>query len=252
MPTITRDGVTLRYEDTGAGVAVLLTHGFGASAEMWDEQVAAFADRFRLIRWDMRGHGLTQGPQEPAAYSQPETVADMVAILDHLGLEQAVIGGHSLGGFMSLAFHARHPGRVKALYLQGCGPGYRSERSRAAWNERAERRARTLEEGGLAALGGASEVGKSQQGSAQGLAHAARGILSQVDAQAIDSLPGIAVPTLIVIGDGDTPYLTGAEYMGQRIPHAKHVVVPDAGHGVNIDQPVVVNRLLDEFLTGVT
>ena len=251
MATLTRDGVTLRYEDIGEGPPILLTHGFGASADMWDGQVAVFADRFRLICWDMRGHGLTEGPQDPALYSQSETVADMAAILDHLGLERAIIGGHSLGGFMSLAFNAVHPGRVTALYLQGCGPGYRSDRSRAAWNERAENRAQTLEEGGLAALGGGAEVGESKQRSAQGLANAARGILSQVDAQVIDSLPGIAVPTLIVIGDGDTPYLTGAQYMGERIPNARHVVVSNAGHGVNIEQPETVNRLLDEFLSGL-
>ena len=144
MATLTRDGVTLRYEDIGEGPPILLTHGFGASADMWDGQVSVFADRFRLICWDMRGHGLTEGPQDPAQYSQSETVADMAAILDHLGLERAIIGGHSLGGFMSLAFNAVHPGRVTALYLQGCGPGYRSDRSRAAWNERAENRAQTL------------------------------------------------------------------------------------------------------------
>lgn len=103
----------------------------------------------------------------------------------------------------------------------------------------------------MAALGGGAEVGESKQRSAQGLANAARGILSQVDAQVIDSLPGIAVPTLIVIGDGDTPYLTGAQYMGERIPNARHVVVSNAGHGVNIEQPERVNRLLDEFLSGL-
>jgi pimeloyl-ACP methyl ester carboxylesterase len=172
----------------------------------------------------------------------------MRALLDHLEVRKAVIAGHSLGGFMSLAFHVRYPERVKALVLQGCGPGYRSDVSRAAWNERAENRARSLEEGGLAVLGGGSEVGISIQASAGGLALAARGILSQVDARVIDSLPSIAVPVLIIVGDGDTNYLNGSNYMASRIPDAVDVVVPGAGHGVNVDQPEAVNEALGQFL----
>ncbi|MFT5392937.1 MAG: pimeloyl-ACP methyl ester carboxylesterase [Gammaproteobacteria bacterium] len=251
MSQIVRGGVRIRYEDIGTGTPVLLTHGFGASVEMWAGQVSAFADRFRFICWDMRGHGESDAPAQAACYSQAETVADMTAILDHLGIDQAVIGGHSLGGFMSLAFNVAHTSRVKALILQGCGPGYRSDTARHTWNERAENRAQTLERGGLDALGGGAEVTVSKQGTAQGLAHAARGILSQIDASVIDSLPGIGVPTLVVIGDGDTPYLTGSKYMSDRIPGVRSVVVPGAGHGVNVEKPEVVNPLFEQFLSAL-
>ena len=249
MPHLNRNNVRLYFENSGgSGVPILLSHGFGASTDMWRGQVEALGDGYRLIRWDMRGHGQTVCPEEPSEYSQDHTVEDMRALLDHLEVREAVIAGHSLGGFMSLAFHVRYPERVKALVLQGCGPGYRSDVSRAAWNERAENRARSLEEGGLAALGGSSEVGISIQASARGLALAARGILSQVDARVIDSLPSIAVPVLIIVGDGDTNYLNGSNYMASRIPDAIDVVVPDAGHGVNVDQPEAVNDALGQFL----
>jgi pimeloyl-ACP methyl ester carboxylesterase len=175
----------------------------------------------------------------------------MLGLLDHLNIEQAVIAGHSLGGFMSLAFHVSHPDRVKELILQGLWPSYRRAESRMTWNERAENRARTLEEGGLAALGGGSEVAMSTQLSARGLALAARGILSQVDARVIDSLPGIAVPVLVVIGDGDTHFLNGSAYMADRIPGAVHVVVPEAGHGVNVDRPEAVNAAFGKFLSSL-
>jgi pimeloyl-ACP methyl ester carboxylesterase len=99
----------------------------------------------------------------------------MCALLDHLHLEQAVIAGHSLGGFMALAFHGAYPQRVKALILQGCGPGYRNTEARASWNARAEQRARTLETQGLSALGGGSEVRISTQRSALGLAQSRTG-----------------------------------------------------------------------------
>jgi pimeloyl-ACP methyl ester carboxylesterase len=88
----------------------------------------------------------------------------------------------------------------------------------------------------------------STQRSAAGLANAARGILSQVDSRVIDCLPTIRVPVLIVIGDGDTAYLGGSEYMAKKIPNVTEVVVADAGHGVNIDQPEAVNAAFASFL----
>jgi len=248
MAYLERGLARLYYEDDGTGLPVLLTHGFGASTGMWAGQVEKFSGRYRLIRWDMRGHGNTECPEDLSHYSQALTVEDMRALMDHLGIDKAVIGGHSLGGFMSLAFNVGYPERVKALFLQGCGPGYRRDEPREAWNKRAENRARTLEEGGLAALGGGAEVGKSVQQSAVSLAQAARGILSQVDSRVIDSLPGIAVPTLVIVGDEDKPYLDGARYMGDRIPGATSIVVPGAGHGVNIEQPDIVNEALETFL----
>src|SRR5262249_57963821 len=103
-----------------------------ASTAMWQTQVEALSPRYRLITWDMRGHGGTECPPDQSRFSQSETVADMAALLEHLGIERAVIGGHSLGGFMSLAVHVTPPTPVPALYLQGCCPGYRSPGSKAA------------------------------------------------------------------------------------------------------------------------
>lgn len=248
MPYLTRDSVRLYYEDHGKGVALLLSHGFGASTDMWRGQVEAFQASYRLVPWDMRGHGNSASPEDQVLYSHQHTVEDMRALLDHLQIEQAVIVGHSLGGFMSLAFHVAYPQRVKALILQGCGPGYRNADTRATWNARAEQRARTLETQGLAALGGGAEVRVSTQRSALGLAKAARGILAQVDARVIDSLPHIRVPTLIIVGEGDTPFVTGAHYMATRIPQATEVVVQNAGHGANVEQPAVVNEAIRQFL----
>lgn len=248
MPYLTRDGIRLYYEDHGQGLPVLLSHGFGASTGMWRGQIEALQRSYRLIPWDMRGHGESESPDEQALYSHQHTVDDMRAILDHLHLEQAVIAGHSLGGFMSLAFQVAYPQRVKALILQGCGPGYRNAEARATWNARAEQRARTLETQGLSALGGGSEVRISTQRSALGLAKAARGILAQVDARVIDSLPRIRVPTLIIVGEDDKLFLNGSHYMASRIAHATEVVVKNAAHGANVDQPAVVNQALQTFL----
>jgi pimeloyl-ACP methyl ester carboxylesterase len=149
---------------------------------------------------------------------------------------------------MSLAFYVHYPQRVQALILQGCGPGYRNPEARMAWNARAEERAYRLETQGLALLGGGAEVRHSVQRSTLGLARAARGILTQQDAQVIDSLPHITVPTLIMIGENDTPFVHGAHYMASRIPKVTHVVVKNARHGANVEQPDVVNDAMRQFL----
>ncbi len=215
---------------------------------MWQPQIEVFKQRYRLIPWDMRGHGESDCPEDPALYSQDHTVEDMRALLDHLQIDQAVIAGHSLGGFMSLAFHVAYPERIRALLLQGCGPGYRKAEARTAWNEQTEKRARTIEENGLSIIRGGAEVGLSKHRSAAGLANAARGILSQVDARVIDNLPQITVPTLIITGDGDKPYLTGIDYMAGKIAHADKLIIANAGHGANVEQAEVFNGAMETFL----
>ncbi len=248
MPYLLRDGVRLYYEDHGHGMPILLTHGFAASSRMWQGQVTAFQDTYRLICWDMRGHGASDSPEEQTLYSHAHTIEDMRALLDHLGVTQAVIAGHSLGGFLSLAFAIQHPTRAGALILQGCGPGYRNPEAREAWNARTEQRAQALEAKGFEAIGGSSEVRLSHHRSAAGLAKAARGILRQVDARVIDGLPQITVPVLLIVGEGDTPYLNGMNYMARRLPQADLVVIPPAGHGANVDQPEIFNKAVQQFL----
>lgn len=251
MPTIERDGVTIYYEDHGQGEPVLLTHGYSATSQMWKGQVEAFAGRYRITTWDMRGHGQTDSPDDLALYSEAATVEDMAAILDHLGIEKAVIGGLSLGGYMSMAFNVAHPEKVRALMLIDTGPGYKKDEPRAAWNETAYKRAENLEQNGLAALGSGSEVRIAMHRGADGLAKAARGMLTQFDSRIIESLPNITLPTLVLAGANDTPFLGATDYMANKIPGASKAIVPDAGHASNIDQPAAFNAAVGDFLAGL-
>jgi pimeloyl-ACP methyl ester carboxylesterase len=249
MATLNRDGVELYYEAHGEGPVILLTHGYSATSQMWQGQVAPLSRKHRLVLWDMRGHGRSDYPADQAAYSEAATVDDMAALLDAVGAKDAIIGGLSLGGYMSLAFNVRHPDRVRALLIIDTGPGFRKDDARAAWNERALATARGFEAEGLARLKALSkERATSAHRSADGLAHAARGMLAQRDARVIDSLPGIAVPTLIVVGAEDTPFLAASDYMAAKIPNARKVVVPAAGHAVNLDQPDAFNEAVGHFL----
>ena len=134
MSTIERDGVEVYYEAQGEGPVILLSHGYGATAQMWAGQLAPLSEHYRVIAWDMRGHGQTASPEDPGCYSEAETVADMAAILDAEGADDAIIGGLSLGGYMSLAFNLVHPERTRALMLFDTGPGYNNPRGREGWN----------------------------------------------------------------------------------------------------------------------
>ena len=251
MPAINRDGVEIHYETHGEGAPLLLSHGYGATCRMWDGQVAALVGRYRVVTWDMRGHGLSGDPADTALYSHALTVGDLAAVLDACGIERAVIGGLSLGGVMSLAFHLAHPRRLRALILCDTGPGFRNPDARAAWNERALARATELEKHGLNAFRGGGETRLGTHRSARGLAGAARGMLTQHDASLIDSLPAIRVPTLVVVGSADKNFLGAADYMTAKIPGAREVVIDGAGHAANLDRPAAFNQAVGAFLDGL-
>jgi len=250
VPTLDRDGVQIAYDvvpGPAEATPLLLTHGYGASQAMWRPNLATLAATRTVVTWDMRGHGQTDSPQDPQLYSHEHTVDDMVAVLDACDIPVAAVGGLSLGGFMSLDFRRAHPGRVRCLLLFDTGPGFSKEESRQAWNDYARRTADRLERDGTAALSTSPEVAWVTA-DVTGLAHAARGMLTQHDASVITSLRDITVPTLILVGAGDTKFLAAADYMANAICHAEKVVVPDAGHAANIDQPGAFNDAVTGFL----
>ncbi|MCA1514995.1 alpha/beta fold hydrolase [Bradyrhizobium sp. NBAIM01] len=238
MPEINRDGVNIYYEVHGNGPPLLLTHGYSSTSAMWHGQIDALAKDHTLILWDMRGHGQSDYPDDASAYSEDLTVGDMATILDAVGAKRAIIGGLSLGGYMSLAFYRAHPERARALLIIDTGPGFRKDDAREAWNARALATADRLDREGLEVLKAATrERATASHRNASGLALAARGMLTQRDARVMELLPEIKVPSLIVVGADDTPFLAASDYMAAKIPGAQKVVIPAAGHAVNIDQP---------------
>jgi pimeloyl-ACP methyl ester carboxylesterase len=212
--------VRLHRETHGSGPALLLTHGFGESARMWDANIPALAERHQVIAWDIRGHGRSEAPDDPAQYTHELALGDMERVLE--GTSDAVLCGMSLGGYLSLAYRLRHPERVRALILVDTGPGYRRDDERDDWNAYAERTA------------GDRPVGN---------------LLRQHDGSVIESLPEIDVPTLVVVGSEDAPFLRAADYMAAKIPNARKLVIEGAGHEANMHQPEIFNRAVLEFLS---
>jgi pimeloyl-ACP methyl ester carboxylesterase len=253
MPVLDRPTGNVSYEVSGSGrPAVLLSHGFAATSAMFAANVPAIAADHEVITWDLRGHGHSDSPADPDSYSAAAALADMAALLTSRGLDRAVLGGHSLGGYLSLDFALTYPERVAALVLIDTGPGFRNDAARDGWNGRAERTASRLAERGLDALGSGAELHASEHRDACGLVLAARHTLTQRDSHVLDGLPSIAVPTLVIVGSDDAPFLGAAEYMTTKIPLARKAVIPGAGHAPNVDRPDLFDAALRGFLAEIT
>lgn len=244
MAELTRDGVRIHWErhGPGTGLPVLLSHGFGETSAMWQPNLPALAAGRPVLSWDMRGHGQSDSPADPAAYTQAACLQDMAAILDAAGAARAVLGGLSLGGYLSLAFWREFPDRVAALMLFDTGPGFRKDEAREQWNERALATAARYDRDGL------SGDLAARHASASGLALAARGMLTQHDASVMDTLPAVDVPVLVLVGSRDRAFLGAADYMAAKIADATHVVIPDAGHLSNVHQPGLFDQAVLAFL----
>lgn len=250
MPTLDRDGVRICYDVHDGrrdATPLLLSHGYGASRAMWRPNIDALAATRSVVTWDMRGHGDSDSPADQSAYSHTLTVRDMLAILDTCGIQQAAVGGLSLGGYVSLEFCRSHPDRVRCLLLFDTGPGFKNDAARQRWNDYAHGVASRLETDGVSALSTSAEVARDAADVA-GLARAARGMLAQENADVIRSLPDVKVPTLVLVGADDTNFLAAADYMASTVPNAEKVVVPAAGHAANIDQPQAFNDAVISFL----
>jgi pimeloyl-ACP methyl ester carboxylesterase len=202
---------------------LLLTHGYGQSGRMWEANVPALERDRLLITWDMPGHGESEAPEDAAAYTHEACLATIGSLLDAAGGERAVLGGQSLGGFLSLAFALAHPDRVAGLVLVDTGPGFRDDEARERWNDGARERS-------------------------DGPVH---GLLLQHDRTVFDGLGEISVPTLIVVGSEDALFLAASEVMERRIPGAQRLVLEGAGHMANADAPNEFNTAVSEFLEGL-
>ena len=214
------------------GPLVVLTHGWGDTGATWEHQVGPLADRARVVTWDLLGHGRSDAPEDPAAYSHERALRDLE---DIVGDERAVLIGHSFGGQLSLSFTLRHPDRVAALGLVATGPGYRDPAGRQAWNDRIEKTARAEEAKGNLAR-----------------AHSIRGFVTQHDSEIMDGAPRITQPTTVIVGAKDTTFLAAADWFERKLGHATKVIVPDAGHAVFRHQPETVNRALIALVDAAT
>jgi pimeloyl-ACP methyl ester carboxylesterase len=261
------DGVNLYAEANGSGIPVAFSCALCTTHENWRPQVVPLvAAGARVLLWDYRGHGRSDAPADPDAYSLERVVDDLGRVLDWAAPgEPVVLGGLSFGGLASLHFALRHPERVRGLLLIDSGPGFKNPEAQANWTRATERLALFIEKRGLGAFvekAGATTVGlrpelpaartAAEAIAAQdpaGLAHFARRVAA-IAPPVIDELPSIDVPALVIVGEKDEPYLRAADVMAAKLPRAEKVTVPGAGHIVNIEAREAFETAVIAFLKG--
>ena len=254
MPRVFINGVNLHYEEHGQGFPLLLLHGFAGATRIWQPQVEALSRVCRFVTYDMRGHGQSDVPHDASAYSVETVIEDQFQLLLQLGASRAVVGGLSMGGYLTLEYALRHPETVKGLIVIGAGPGFRNPERRQEWNDSRASLAETMERGGMEAFINSPEAASVHYSPPEvlrqmdpiGLANVCRYVMTEPNV--VDRVPEIQAPALLLVGEKDEAFIRGIDYLEARLPNARKVVVPGARHGCNLDNPQVFNDAVLSFL----
>ena len=265
------DGVKLYYEEVGAGLPIVLVHEFADDVRGWAAQVKFFARRYRTIAFNARGYPPSDVPEDAERYSQARAAEDIKAVLDHLRLPRAHVVGLSMGGYATLHFGLKDPDRALSLTVAGAGYGSGSA-DRATFHRDTEHVIAQFEQGGMEKVAEFYTRGPTRvqflakdpvgwkefyerfaSGSARGHANTMRGVQRRRPSifELERELERLEVPTLIMTGDEDEPCLEPALFMKRKIPTAGLVVIPNAGHAINLEEPDLFNRAVLDFLTAV-
>lgn len=257
---VTTNGVELHVADLGHGPPLLLLHAFPLHGAMWHAQVDALQQHYRLVVPDVRGFG--GSPLPPRSYSLDEVAADMLGLLDALGIEQATVAGLSMGGYVALAMFRRAPERFRALVLADTRAAADSEETQVARRAAAY----TARQQGVAPVVDAllpRVLGASTQRSKAAVVAGVRQLMGEASPEALaraqeamaaraDSLPllaSIAVPTLVLVGEEDvTTPPEEARAMAEAIAGAEVVEIAGAGHLSSLEQPEAFTAALRSFL----
>lgn len=259
-----REGLTLAYDDFGTGPAVVLVHGFPLNRQMWRPQAMALtAAGFRLIAPDLRGFGESEAGA--GAYSMDTFADDVVALLDHLDVRKAVIGGMSMGGYVLLNLLARHPERVAAPCFIVTRSGADDEigkAKRAAMAEEVKKLGPQVAADVFAKVLFAEESLRSkpelvaqvaawmQQANPGGLSGGLWAMRDRPDSTPL--LSQLETPAL-VIGAAEDRAMARENFdiFVDQLPQASNCLISDAGHMVNMEKPAEFNACLLKFLQGL-
>jgi len=265
------DGVKLAYVETGHGTPVLFVHEFAGDLRSWEPQLRHFGRRYRCVAYNARGYPPSDVPENPDAYAQARAADDIAAVMDHVGLSTAHVVGLSMGGFATLHFGFRHPGRARSLTVAGCGYGADPEK-RGDFFAECDAVVAFIRANGMAAFAERYAVGPSrvqfQARDPRGFAEFIRILaehspLGSVNTQLgvqrrrpslydlTDKMDALRVPTLIVTGDEDWPCLQPGLLMKRHIPTAALAVMPNCGHAINLEDQDTFNRIVGDFLAQV-
>jgi len=215
-----------RGPDGPTGHPVVATTGWANDRHVWSSMVDDLAANHAVTTWDLRGHGDSETPA-PGEYTRAHALGDLTAVLDHAG-RPAVLMGHSLGGYLSLAHAVNHPDEVAGLVLVATGPGFRKAEAREQWNASVRASMEKLD----------LPVGADE-------------LSMHTDAHVIDHLADIEVPVLVLLGEHDARFAASASLFERDLNVRETVVVPDTGHMVHVKAPTECAAAVRRFLAGL-
>jgi len=262
MPTACVNGINMYYEYQGSGLPVLFSHSFTSDCTMWTQQAPVISQRYQLITYDIRGMGRTESP--PGEYSLDLHTEDLYQLVRHLGLSQFVLGGLSIGGMIGVHFALAHQELLKGLIIADSSAA-RPDTPQLVNPEPYIEIAQSRGMAGLAdhVIGNKLLAPHLQdnpyaikeyrdrmaRNNVVGYCSGMRALSRMRDRTG--ELGRIAVPTLIIVGNLDLPFIEPSKLMHERIPGAKLVVIPGAGHLANIERPAEFNEAVMTFLDGL-
>lgn len=255
MPYFENCGAKLYYEETGSGEPLLFLHGASWDLHQWDHQIAHFASDYRVIAMDARGHGqssLPQGKVSPDMFWQ-----DACALLNHLHIDSAIVCGLSLGGHTAIQLAFQAPEKVKKLILIGapCSNSFNLYEKICVPINQFSMKILPMR---FIAWSIALVLGKYKPESKAyirrvvgGLNHNefARVWKACTSMESRDRIAEIKCPTLIMVGDHDSLTFHQQEFIHQAIAGSKLVIIQNAHHGTNLDNPQQVEAQMDAFLS---
>lgn len=266
MPRADINGVDLYYEVSGTGPGVVLCHGYTGSHQDWMFQIPVLAKGYQVITMDHRGHGTSEAPPAPGAYSVPIFADDIYQLLSRLGITRCCLAGHSLGGFIALQLALEHPGLLGSLVLIDTAsgpvdiPGYAEMRAKldeisrrdgmeAAFEYNAQHNPMVAKR--FDRYPRLREVSRRRMAetSIDGYVFAAQAMAKRADLTS--RLGEISTPTLVVVGEEDSPFRLPGEILANNIPNTRLQIVPEAIHCPYEEQPDVFNDILLGFLAEV-
>jgi len=272
MPRIkTADGVDLYYEEAGAGTPVIFVHEFAGDYRTWEPQMRRFSRSHRCVTYSQRGYPPSDVPDDPARYGQDIARADVVAVMDALGIAKAHVVGHSMGAYTALHVGIRHPERCISVTTAGCGWGSLPDpAARQAMRAQAADNAKMFSEKTMAEAAAIyadtatrqSQKYKDPRGYAEfvrmlsehsALGHALTMTMLQARRPTLWDLEAdlkkFAVPLLVIVGDEDETCLDGSVFLKRTAPTAGLLVIPRTGHTITSEEPAAVNAALAELFT---
>ncbi len=268
MPFAWSGPVQLYYEDTGIGTPILFAHEMASDAQQWAAQTAVLQRRFRCVAYNARGYPPSDIPADEAAFAWTCFVADIGAVMDHLGLEAAYLVGCSMGAYAALVFALLHPERVKGVVAAGVGTGspedaidifrgdmralseiYETEGARPGAERILAGPNRTaLKRNDPKAF--AEFTAALEAHSAAGMAKVSRNYQGQRPSLMTfaDDFRAMATPVLLAVGEEDSPCLATNEVLVDLIPKARLWTAPGRGHTLNLEEPDAFTRAVEDFI----